>query len=436
MKFSFGRHLKKAFHWLLHELWILFAIIVVLFAVFISSVRIFSPFISWHREELIALSSRLIGQPVQISGVEVAWYRIEPVLRLHQVILLDPVLHQPQFSIEQLDIGFNLWQSILRERLQLGLLGISGARVIVERDAQKQFHLLGIENLAKNVSPSPEKTPHGQVVPFLSYLFSVSKIYLNQFVVDYSDTLGHEIPVVIQNMKLSNNFSSHYISGWISPMGDPRTQVNIKAKFNGGTDFYNYWDGKLYLASKYINLSVISELLNLTHPFQGFVELQNWFDYSKNQLKQVNGTVVINQLQFKWQTKKTAKLDQVTFNYHWGIFDDNHWDFYLNPLIIHFNGFSYSPIHLHALVEKVGEYQSLQSLSADHVPIEPIIKIAHQLLQPNPNDILEKLNQIKLKGWFDGLHYEKTNSINQPYKVNANFTKLSWQPWHGFPGLN
>lgn len=100
------------------------------------------PDIERYREDIVAVASRAVGQPVRIGGIEGGWAGLHPRIHLTDVRIHDragrEVLVLPRVE------NMLSWRALLRGELALHSLVIDGLRLQVRRDAEGALHVAGM----------------------------------------------------------------------------------------------------------------------------------------------------------------------------------------------------------------------------------------------------------------------------------------------------
>lgn len=125
--------------------WYLFAIFVVVSAVGLSSARYLLPFVKDYNNEIQIQISKLIGQPIEIGGLDAQWHGFGPKLVLQKVALLDEKNGSAIAYFEKAFLGFDLFSFIFHGQLGLNNISISGVNLYVERNIDGSIAIGGVK---------------------------------------------------------------------------------------------------------------------------------------------------------------------------------------------------------------------------------------------------------------------------------------------------
>jgi uncharacterized protein (TIGR02099 family) len=116
----------------------------IVFVCAFAALRVATPWLAEQRAAIEKLVSELLGQPVSIGAVALAWEGLTPSLRLHDVAVLsergDAVLKFGSVYMEPATLG-----SLFDRRLQLAALHIVDARIHVIRTRDGEIRVRGLD---------------------------------------------------------------------------------------------------------------------------------------------------------------------------------------------------------------------------------------------------------------------------------------------------
>ncbi|MFT5755740.1 MAG: hypothetical protein ACI9LM_000452 [Alteromonadaceae bacterium] len=106
------------------------AILLVLFAVLISALRLFLPYAHNYRQDVQNYINDQFNSHVVIGSLNMGWSKQGPSLVTENVSLLDS--DAVEIFIEKIDVSFDFWQSLSERRLITKDFTLSGAKVLLE----------------------------------------------------------------------------------------------------------------------------------------------------------------------------------------------------------------------------------------------------------------------------------------------------------------
>src|SRR6476661_4263201 len=88
------------------------AILIILAAMIMAVAYFVTPVLDGHRQEFETYASQTLQTPVTIKHVGLSWYRYQPVISLHNAVLLNKETKAPVLKIKKISILFSIPRSI------------------------------------------------------------------------------------------------------------------------------------------------------------------------------------------------------------------------------------------------------------------------------------------------------------------------------------
>ncbi len=227
-----------------HHLFLLFAILLFLAAVFFSLLRLTLPLLPEHAALIESSLSELIGTSVSFDKMQVGWDHLQPEINLEGVHIWNDQ-HQAVMSIPLVDLRFSIFSSLLHGKPEISLLQVKQWQIDVYQNDTKQWQIAGIESLATN-NIDKNKLP---VEDFLFALLNIRHLKLQNCQI-YIQPQGH-YAVILNNTNLDWNYNNSRLNVYGNTLlqGPSNTTLQFASQFKGGrSDFLNKTsNGALYL---------------------------------------------------------------------------------------------------------------------------------------------------------------------------------------------
>lgn len=302
--------LKK--HLPIVKLWFLWCAYIFIFLAVVSVIfRTMTPLAGKYKTNLEKYLSAQLSYEIHIANLETGWYWFAPIVKAKQVTIGSP--NQPLFAINELDLGINLFSSLLHWRLQPGYLFIDGLVLKIQQTNNNDWLLQNI-----NISPKKDAT-NIATNNFIDWVLEHQTMQVKNLTLELSLYIGKNCTTCQQIFKF-NDFSAIIVNG----LGRSRLKGNVKLSnynidLNFGAEFVNplnyaNFSGHTYLKFSewklYSQNKSILSWLNQYVPFdyavkQGRLSGEVWTDFSQGKLQGVNTEFNLKDL--VWLDKKLKK---------------------------------------------------------------------------------------------------------------------------------
>jgi uncharacterized protein (TIGR02099 family) len=271
---------------LLHNVWLLFVGLLLLFAVLLSVARLWVPVLGDYREAAEQTLGELLDQPVSIARMDATWRGINPVIKLRGVSIAGREQDEPLLEIGEVWIGLDIKAYLEEREPRPASIDIIGADVTLIRAADGRLYVDGIEG------GSSEGTD-------LSRLLLMERLAIHDSRVTFSDRQRERAPVRFSDVTLTlqNESSQYSVIGYAMLPPELGYRVDIQAVLQGSGNWAGGWDGRLYLKGQSVALT--PENLPLLPPdtqLAGIADVRGWMDIKLGRLQSVIGEFDVNGL--------------------------------------------------------------------------------------------------------------------------------------------
>ena len=210
---------------------------IILAALIVSATRVATPLLNDHLPEFEKFASDLLGRPVTISHVAVAWNFYEPELIFQKVALTDPSTAKPSLEVPQINIQLALVRSLVARQPILNSIKIMGARLTLHQQAKGQIQLEGFKDFAI-VDNLTGESQNAKAIG--AWIFSQPYLILQDIDVHFISEKDPPKWITLQQLALHNTATQHTLNGEAFLHQKIPTQVTIQFKWEGDiTDFSN-----------------------------------------------------------------------------------------------------------------------------------------------------------------------------------------------------
>lgn len=232
-----------------------------LFVILFCVNRSLIPITSRYRLTIAEKASQLIKHPVEIGGASLSWHGIQPVIEFHHVAIFDNNHNFNLISADHLDIGINIWQSLLQKQIVLRTILISGVHLTIQQSTDGEWIINGMSNFTPNVA---EQNPVN-LQEFLSWLIALRQVNLHDVSIDWYDPNGKLWSLYHLKLKLESTGNQYNLSGNTSILqNNIQGYINFDGAAQGDINDFSTLQITTNIETKQLNAGPILQLI-LTH---------------------------------------------------------------------------------------------------------------------------------------------------------------------------
>src|SRR3990167_5412592 len=113
-------------------------------------------------------TGQILQMPVKIQAIRVTWHRYQPEITFDQVTILNKETLNPVFDIQQAQVFFSLWQSLLERKLVPDAILIKGTEVNLAEGASGEIAIQGLAKRNKSENGVLQQTAMSDILGWLS----------------------------------------------------------------------------------------------------------------------------------------------------------------------------------------------------------------------------------------------------------------------------
>ncbi len=264
---------------LLHHLVLFGAVLVFLWAVFLSLLRVLFFLLPQHQNLIMDVLNPVIGANVTFKKMQTSWHRIQPEVLLYDVNVWN-AKHQVVMHVPQVTLRISLFHSLLHRKIEIGLLQIKEWHTKFYQDDQGQWQVAGIERLQTSPNTADEKVALEDFVDAMGHIKHL-QLHQNNIIIQSKNYPRIELTNTDLDWYSKNGQFSVY--GHTLLQGPSAAGLRFGAQFT--QDAAQKLSGKVYF--KLDDLNVAPWLTSQTwHHFvwnRGTVEGEIWSEWKKDQ---------------------------------------------------------------------------------------------------------------------------------------------------------
>jgi uncharacterized protein (TIGR02099 family) len=249
-----SRPLRRLMRFLLASV----AVILVLFALAFSALRVALPYMTNYRAEVQSVLSKAWGAPVQLGSIDVAFVSYRP-----QLVLTDLRLGKNGPAISRFGVSLAPWRSLVAQRWVAGKIVIDKPHLAFIQQADGKWTLSG----APQTSPQnePEKKANSWS-DWLSRLPDLGDVSIHDAVIEWIRPATSDLPESHQtiNLDATARLASHgwSLSGELFAPGFGTSPVRLRADGHLGDES----NAEVYLGTRNWNLPAMQQAVrDFTH---------------------------------------------------------------------------------------------------------------------------------------------------------------------------
>ena len=250
------------------------------------------PDIERYHDNISAMVSHVVGQPVTIGKIEADWQGIRPHLLFTDVLILDKQ-GQTLLALQRVDNVVS-WMTALTGQVRLYSLEINQPDLLIKRDAQGLLHIAGMR-MSSNIPGQP--ADHG----LADWLLHQKHIVVRDARITWQDERRAAPPLILNqvNMLIENRGRRHSFSLRAEPPAELSAQLDLRGDFFGASfDNFNAWRGELYTQLDYVDVAAWNKWVPLPiAPKRGSGALRGWLGVEKGKISQFTADLALADVQ-------------------------------------------------------------------------------------------------------------------------------------------
>lgn len=405
---------------ILKHTWRLIAAFLVVVALVLSATRFYMYYLETHSSLFESFVSKHLGYPVSVSQIKTGWYWFEPRVSLQNLKIYNPDRSVALMTVEQMNVGVNLLDSLVSLHFVPSLLQISGMKVSFNQEANGQWTIEGI--------PALKQTEHVDALKGLFQWFLSERIFnLKNIHIEWTQN-NKKLSADISNLNFVKRYGRHALWGDIIIKQPEVATLHVAGSLKNSHFGLGQLEAKLYLNANQVKLPLWFQSYDIHgwHIKNGFSNVAIWADWQENQWKKIQAQVALSKTQVispsnqPWNIQASGLLLEGNAHAQNWVFSGR-----VGRLIL--NDINLTPMPLSFAYQKQGEAQSIQ-LSA--LSLQSILSLGEKSAAINAA-YLKSLKQIKLAGFFNDLYIKY---FDDHWVFDAYLNDISFLPFDKVPG--
>lgn len=225
------------------------------FLLMLSLLPKFSPYLQERKPQIERWIGDFLGKTVTVGSIEADHHGFEPVLKLHDLAIIDTTTNKPTIKAQELQIGVDLFGSLINWRLVPGFLFIKKTNVVFCQTADNALAVVGMENGAFDCHAASA----GGSLRVLSWLFTRGEVDLEDSNISVQLSGGDILKFSVLKMELINRIFHHRfnLSGILQQENNKPAKFDVALKLYGSILRYDSFavSGRISLQNGYLDVS-------------------------------------------------------------------------------------------------------------------------------------------------------------------------------------
>ncbi|WP_169333574.1 YhdP family protein [Leeia oryzae] len=420
-----------------HARWfrrILYALIFAVAAVVLGLRYWILPNIDGYRPQIESMLSSAMGSNIQIAKLEADWQGLRPHLTTYGLTVFDPQ-KRPAIYLERIDSTLSWW-SVFTGEIRFAELDFDSPVLYFRRNKAGVIDLAGIPLNQSSASTDTSMA---------DWLLRQGRLDIRQARLIWLDEQRSNQPLMLEHVQLvlQNSFSRHKFLLQAKPPAELASMLDIRGNLKGKRfSEWDQWKGEVFTRLDYTSLPAwrtwLPESVTRSgiYPDKGRGGVRAWFGIADGRVS--SATVDLALADVRAHLSKTVPvlpLKQLTGRVSWSLSDKDVQVATDNLKLSLANGVALPPLSLSLLLNRGKGTEIVGGkLQADHLPLEPLTKIAQFL--PLPEGVEDPLMTMSPSGSLDQMSFEWAGQKTlSSYKLDGQFNRLASKPWKKMPGI-
>jgi uncharacterized protein (TIGR02099 family) len=415
--------LARWFNLLLRMALGLFALSLVIAALYVSLGRELVPLVAEYRLEAEDKARQVLVMPVQIGALEGLWQGFSPVLTAHDVTIGEGA---GALQLDQVRVVPDVLASLLARQLRIARLELDGLQLVVEQDEDGRWSLKGLPQRSESVPLNlAQLLTQSQVVKRLSLVNS--QVTLQAF-----DHPARTLTYV--NLTLLNGSARQRLDGrLLLPDGQP---LALQLRTRLRAERWQEAEAELYLSLPQSDWAawVPTSLLAQWRLEQLQMGGEVWLSWAKGGVQRAVSRLHVPQFKAGYAKRKSIALNNLALNAYFTRTELG-FKLLLDDLAFSRDDERWGEVSL-SLSQQAenAELQEQWLLSADRLdlgPLQPLVAA----LAPLPDNTMALLEQLSPQGALRNiqLDYRPLLTDSKRLQFSANLERVGFAAWRGSP---
>lgn len=299
---------------LAHRLVIPVMILVIIYALLVSSFIALTPWVRTYQQKITHILEQKTKQKVHIGDIKTSWYGLYPVIKLDDLRLAQS--NGEIWNCQECWLGIDLIRSLLYWRFYPGMVYIDGVKVEVLHESQN-WHIKGLPDIKQAQNISAEVLDGlGVILSFMPEKILIKDMQIN------IQTASRK-PFLLKNIRvLGQKRSGEYHWSAEADLGKKST-LQLRVDMPLLSDLMLPQKGRLYLQTAGLEIKKIPGLqawLNEKdiQSISGLVEGNAWLDWDKGKITALHSQLILDDLLLqRSKNSQVIKLKHFSANSLW-----------------------------------------------------------------------------------------------------------------------
>ncbi|WP_339051173.1 YhdP family protein [Rickettsiella endosymbiont of Xylota segnis] len=261
---------------------------IVFFALVVIAGRILTPYLNKQAQGISNLAAKVLHKPVQIKQFSVAWQGLTPIFHGSDVIIWDDTQTHPILSVKQLNIGIDIFNSLVNGGIKLGPISVNGIELVAHQTKDGQLVFSGISTL---FNQSSELNSNG-INELIAWVLAEPEISLKNVGLKFYPKSGSVWSPMQINLLLKNSGDQHQLSGQLSFLQENFSELSFKVNLSGPPllSSQNHLSGTVFLHGQNVFLDRWLQLWKPSWQLQNArANFKIWADWDSDHFTQFQG---------------------------------------------------------------------------------------------------------------------------------------------------
>lgn len=391
------------------------AILLVLFAVLISALRLFLPYAHNYKDNLETFINSANNSQISIGELSMEWEKLGPSIVLNQVSLLET--QSTDIFIDKIHVHLDFWQSLVSGRVITQDVTLNGAQFFIKS-------LNGSSNKVDKDEPLVTRITE-------IFLDQISRFSVLDSQVTFQNNQTEKV-IVINQLDWLNDGDRHRGKGYI--ILDGLTSNNIKVLLDLHGDNIEDLDGQAYLQANQLNITPWLETILAidNRDTHSAINFDGWLTIDKGLPSSL--LISLGNNEISWTHNNTEQFFSINEGYVLADFNTNinnknsfnTFNLLSSPLTIITPKNTWEPTSV-----QFSKTNGLYDGYISHLNVQGLVEVSP--LFSNNKNFTELLTQVSPEGMIEDLFLQL--SANKK-SVIGNLKQVNTHPYNNIPGIS